>query len=326
MHLFSSKTKLILKYLRAASLLLCVLALMPMESATASEQLTVRLGSFSKAVDYAPYLVAKQKHSFEDALKALNARPTYEEFQSLPAINEAFAAKRLDGVFEAEAPCIVGKAAGIDLKIVAVSALVDVPVIVHKDSHIEKLSDLRGKKIAVLSGTSAHYVLLKLLERAGLSKNDVSIVNMVPPDARSAFDSRKVDAWAIWPPFCEQEELSGGAAAITKASGKVIVVMVARADFLKQQPKIAKAVIDVLNSTRAWVRLHPQESQKIVADELKLPLAVVQKAWSRQDWQTNIDDALVHDIQNKADFLKSVGFVRNQVDAKALIVPPTPTK
>jgi len=120
--------------------------------------------------------------------------------------------------------------------------------------------------------------------------------------------------------------LSGGAAAITKASGKVIVVMVARADFLKQQPKIAKAVIDVLNSTRAWVRLHPQESQKIVADELKLPLAVVQKAWSRQDWQTNIDDALVHDIQNKADFLKSVGFVRNQVDAKALIVPPTPTK
>jgi len=78
----------------------------------------------------------------------LNARPTYEEFQSLPAINEAFAAKRLDGVFEAEAPCIVGKAAGIDLKIVAVSALVDVPVIVHKDSHIEKLSDLRGKKIA----------------------------------------------------------------------------------------------------------------------------------------------------------------------------------
>lgn len=308
----------------ALLLSLCFAAL-SLNPCLANEQI-VRLGSFSKAVDYAPYLVAKQKHYFEDALKPLNARPTYEEFQSLPAINEAFASKRLDGVFEAEAPCIVGKAAGIDLKIVAVSAVVDVPVIVHKDSHIEKLSDLRGKKVAVLAGTSAHYVLLKLLESARLSKNDVAIMNMVPPDAKSAFDSKKIDAWAIWPPFSEQEEISGGATAIPKASGKVVVVMVARADFLKEQPKVAKAIIDVVNSTRAWVKTHPQESQKIVAVELKLPLAVVQKAWLRQDWQTDMDAALERDIQSKADFLKSVGFVRKQVDAKTLILSTTPAK
>jgi sulfonate transport system substrate-binding protein len=219
-------------------------------SAQAADQVVVRLGSFSKAVDYAPYFVAKQKHLFENALKACNARPTFEEFQSLPTINESFASKRLDAVFEAEAPCIVGKAAGMDLQILGVSSLVDVPVLVHKDSKIASLSNLRGKKVAVLAGTSAHYVLIKLLQSAGLSKNDLSILDMTPPDAKSAFDSNKVDAWAIWPPFVEQEELAGIGKIIPKASGQVDVVMVARGSFVKEKPAIAKALKDVFSYRR----------------------------------------------------------------------------
>lgn len=305
-----------------ALLMLTCMVVLPAFAASNEGQRIIRLGTFSKAVDYAPYLVAKQKRLFDAALKPYNARPTYEEFQSLPTINEAFASKKLDAVFEAEAPCIVGRAAGIDLRIVGISAVVDVPVVVHKDSAVRKLSDLRGKKVAVLAGTSAHYVLLKLLEGAGLNKNDVSILDMTPPDAKSAFDSNKIDGWAIWPPFPEQEELAGTGRTIPKASGKVVVVMVARSDFVKGDPKIVKALVSVLNSTRQWVSSHPSESQKIVADELKIPLAVVQRAWTRQDWKSTIDQSVLTDIQNKADFLKSVGFVRNSVAVKSLVQQP----
>jgi sulfonate transport system substrate-binding protein len=305
----------------ALLMLICVVVL-PTFAAPQDGQRIIRLGTFSKAVDYAPYLVAKQKHLFDAALKPYNAKASFEEFQTLPTINEAFASKKLDAVFEAEAPCIVGRAAGIDLKIVGISAVVDVPVVVHKDSGIRKLSDLKGKKVAVLAGTSAHYVLLKLLERAGLNKNDVSIVDMTPPDAKSAFDSNKLDGWAIWPPFPEQEELAGTGVTIPKASGKVVVIMVARSDFIKNDPKIAKALVSVLNSTRQWVSSHPSESQKIVADELKIPLAVVQRAWTRQDWKATIDQSVLTDIQNKADFLKSVGFVRTNVAVKSLVQQP----
>lgn len=100
-----------------------LLALMCSLPVRAAEPVVVHLGSFSKAVDYAPYFVAKQKHLFENALKSCNARPTFEEFQSLPSINESFASKKLDAVLEA--PCIVGKASGMDLQILGVSALVD---------------------------------------------------------------------------------------------------------------------------------------------------------------------------------------------------------
>jgi sulfonate transport system substrate-binding protein len=217
----------------------------------------------------------------------------------------------------------VGRAAGIDLKVLGLSALVDVPVVVHKDSEIKELPDLRGKKVAVLAGTSAHYVLLKLLKGVGLGKDDVSVLDMTPADAKSAFDSNKIDAWAIWPPFPEQEELAGIGKTIPKASGQVDVVMVLRGDFIKDNPKIAKALVDVLNSTRRWVTTHPSESQQIVATELKLPLAVVQRAWKRQDFTSMIDKATSDDIQSKADFLKSVGFVRKRVDVKDLLQSST---
>ncbi|HEY9759056.1 MAG TPA: aliphatic sulfonate ABC transporter substrate-binding protein [Oculatellaceae cyanobacterium] len=300
------------------SLALCLFALTFSTKSFAAELKNVHMGSFSKAVDYAPYLVAKRKGLFEQALKPLGATAAYDEFQSLPTINEAFATKRLDAVVEAEAPCIVGRAAGIDLKILGVSALVDVPVVVNTKSGINSIAALKGKKVAVLAGTSAHYILCKLLEGAGLGKNDIHIVDMTPPDAKAAFETNKIDAWAIWSPFVEQEELSGQGKALQGASGLVDVVMVARSEFVKDNPKIAKALTDTLNSTRSWVAAHPKESQRIVAEELKLPLPVVEKAWARQDWKSGIDDKLRNDIQKKADFLKSAGLVRKPVDAKGL--------
>ncbi len=318
----NSKRSLLYSMILAASLLTIASGMVRLSALAKNQdsELIVRLGSFSKAVDYAPYLVAKQKHLFESALKPLNATVSYQEFQTLPSINEAFASKKIDAVFEAEAPCIVGKAAGIDLKILGISAVLNLPILVQKDSSITKISDLRGKRIAVLAGTSAHYVLLKLLENAGLSKSDVSIVNMTPPDAKSAFDSKKVDAWSIWPPFLEQEELAGFGRTIPNTSGKIIVIMAARSDFVKDNPAIAEALTSVLKSTRQWVSSHPVESQKIVAQELKIPLPVIEKAWIKQDWKATIDDSLMKDIQNKADFLKSVGFVRNNVSANSLVL------
>src|SRR3989338_981775 len=81
----------------------------------------VRIGSFFEAVDYAPYLIAKNKGWFEKALKEENVKVEYAQFQSLPPLNEAFATDKIDIIFEAEPPAIVGKAAGIDIKIMDIS-------------------------------------------------------------------------------------------------------------------------------------------------------------------------------------------------------------
>ncbi len=49
--------------------------------------------------------------------------------------------------------------------------------------------------------SSAHYLLVRAVEKAGLQWSDITPVYLPPADARAAFERGSVDAWAIWDPF-----------------------------------------------------------------------------------------------------------------------------
>ena len=99
----------------------------------------------SRAVDYAPYIIAKNKGWFKDIAKKYGKEIDYAEFQSLAAINESFATGNIDIVFEAEAPAIMGKAAGMDIAIKGIEVSLVQEILVHKNSEIKEIKDLKGK-------------------------------------------------------------------------------------------------------------------------------------------------------------------------------------
>ena len=68
-------------------------------------------------------------------------------------------------------------------------------------------------------GSNVHYFLVKALEKAGLRYTDVQTAFLPPPEARAAFESGRVDAWAIWDPFLTAAELGTGAKVLTSAKG-----------------------------------------------------------------------------------------------------------
>ena len=66
---------------------------------------------------------------------------------------------------------------------------------------ITKVSDLKGKKIAVAELTPSHSFLIWLLEAGGLSTSDVEIVPQASAiDAAEIFKSQRVDAAVVWSP------------------------------------------------------------------------------------------------------------------------------
>lgn len=72
---------------------------------------------------------------------------------------------------------------------------------VSKDSGIEKVSDLKGKKVATTEGTTAHVYLHNALKKEGVDPKDVEIVNSAMPAAVNAFVSGAVPASVLWVPF-----------------------------------------------------------------------------------------------------------------------------
>ncbi|MBE9061389.1 ABC transporter substrate-binding protein [cf. Phormidesmis sp. LEGE 11477] len=293
------------------------------EQASASENTqlptAVNFGSFSVAVDYAPYLIAKNKGWFEEALGKEGIETNYVTFQSLPPINEAFATDRVDVVFEAEPPAIIAKSAGIGVKIADISCVLVQEILVPTTSLARSAADLKGKKIAVLAGTSSHYGLINILETAGLSAGDVEIIDLVPPDAQGAFDSGQVDAWAVWPPFVEQAELSGTGRVLPRGDAYINSVVVVREKFAEQYPQVFTQILEVVQTAKTWIQSNSEEAKQIVSEELDVPLEAVEKAWERHQWDAQITEDIIEDIQLKSDFFSQNGFIQNSVNAKELV-------
>lgn len=68
----------------------------------------------------------------------------------------------------------------------------------RKDAPIQKIADLKGKRVGYVRATTAHYFLSKQLAEAGLGFNDIQAVSLTPADGLSAFARGDLDAWAIY--------------------------------------------------------------------------------------------------------------------------------
>lgn len=73
-------------------------------------------------------------------------------------------------------------------------------VIGRADKGVKTLADLKGKKIASASGTSAETILKLALAEAGLTEDDVEIVDMDASAIVTAMISGSIDAAATWSP------------------------------------------------------------------------------------------------------------------------------
>ncbi len=282
-------------------------------------QKTLHIGTFSKAIGDAPFFVAKNKGWFDDVASKYGYNVDFTIYETLPPINEGFATGRVDFIGEAEPPAIIGYAAGIGIKVVGIQSTYTQQIVVPADSDIDSIADLRGKKIAVLSGTSSDYALPKLLNQFGISKNEVEIFDMAPPDARAAFETGQIDAWAVWPPWIEQQVVAGNGKTLSAPGTFIQVLVVGREDFMNENPEFTAELLQVVEQTKEWITQNEEEAQQIVADEVTLPLEVVKEAWKTMDLTATIGEREINDMQAKSDFLYDNGKIKKKVSATEII-------
>src|SRR5262249_6997034 len=72
---------------------------------------------------------------------------------------------------------------------------------VRPDQGVKSFGDLKGKRIATATGTTAHVFLDNALRANNVDPKDVELVNQSMPAAVTAFVSGAVPAIALWVPF-----------------------------------------------------------------------------------------------------------------------------
>jgi sulfonate transport system substrate-binding protein len=279
---------------------------------------SLTIGTFSKAIDYSPFFVAKHFRWFEDSpdLKAFSIQ--YTEFNDRPAISTSFDSGGLQALFAAEPPVIICRAQDNDIRIVEDSCTLQQEIVVRTDLPIYSVADLRGRRVAVLQGTSSHYGLLKILRSANLGPNDIELRFMGPDQAKVAFETKQIDGWAVWPPFVEQQQVNGKGRVLTGGDAVIQSVMAIPESLIAKHQVIAKALVDVIQESKKWIIDHPDEAQSIVANQLGIDIQVVKTAWGKHKWDAHLTEDVISDIQQKAQFLATdpTTRLRKEIDVR----------
>ncbi len=295
----------------------------PREPVGPEKLTTVRIGTMGDAVDYAPFMVAVAKGWFKEEFGKHGVQNIDTiSFQDLATLNDTIATRRIDIIFEAGPPAILGKTKAPDLRVVGISCTLQQEILVRADSSIQSVAGLKGKKAAVPAGTSSHYNLLKIIGAAGLSDKDVEIFDMSPLEGKDAFLTGNVDAWAIWPPHVEQQVIDKTGRVLPDAEAQIHSIMSIRGEFQDEHPEIALAAFKVLMRAKEYLVTNPEEAKKLVAESLKLTSEVVELAWPKHNWEARLDSDVIADIQTKADFLAEQGLIPSSYDVSKELIHP----
>jgi sulfonate transport system substrate-binding protein len=250
------------------------------------------------------------------------------EFPAGPQLLEALAVGSLEIGLTGDSPPVFAQAAGKDLRYVGAepSKPRSSAILVKADAPLHTLADLRGRKIALQKGSSAHYLLVRAVAKAGLKWSDITPIYLPPSDARAAFEKGAVDAWAIWDPFYAATEVDVTPRVLATGEGLSgnNSFYLASTAFTQQHPSVLAAIFEALTEADAYVQSHRKEAAQQVAAFSGLGLATVHRFLERRPPSPTsaLTPTIVADQQRVADAFFELGLIPKPVKVAEIVWQP----
>ena len=216
----------------------------------------VNIGFPSSGSDWADgaLAVANEYGYLDEYLNPLGYSAKLNAFVgAAPAIHEALVSKDLDYVVYAGMAGVLGNANGIDTKLLAITKFTgNWRLIASTQSGIESIQDLKGKKIAYTRGASPHMYLIRVLNEAGYTFDDIEAINTTIPDGVTGVTTGNIDA-AIVSAGMEAPLVDAGSAKVIHSgfdSDKNVYyepsVLIGRTDAIAENNDVAVAIMKAL--------------------------------------------------------------------------------
>jgi sulfonate transport system substrate-binding protein len=280
---------------------------------------------------YGTLVLLKARRTLEKKLAPLHVEVQWTEFPAGPQLLEGLNVGSIDFGTVGEAPPIFAQAAGADLIYVGNEppASAAEAIVVPKNSPITDLSQLKGKKVALNKGSNVHYLLVKLLEKAGLKYSDIDAVYLTPADARAAFERGSVDAWAIWEPFLAAAQKQIDARIL--ADGRGVVdnhqFFLASRSYAQQRPDVVAIVIEQVAAVDEWAKAHTSDAAAALQPLIGLDQPTLELALSRGGYGvTPVTDAVMAEQQNVADAFYGLRLIPKHINVRDATLPQANAK
>ncbi|WPO99699.1 ABC transporter substrate-binding protein [Pseudomonas sp. HR96] len=269
--------------------------------------------------------VLRDRQSLEKEFAADGIQVRWNFFKGAgPAINEALANGQVDFAYLGDLPAIVGKANGLDTRLLSATARdVKEYLAVVPGSGIDSLESLKGKRVGLFRGTATQLSFDAAVASRGLKESDYKVVNLDFNAGNAALAAKQIDAtWAGAGLIGLQ---SKGLAELplntqTLGAGGIQSVLLGNGAFVDQHPDIVARLIKAQQPAVTWLRdeAHKQAYVDLVARLSSYPAALLASDAAGQPYTKifapQLDADFIGKLQTSTDLALQARLIRKGFD------------
>ncbi|MEH2156396.1 aliphatic sulfonate ABC transporter substrate-binding protein [Nostoc sp.] len=272
--------------------------------------------------------ITRSRQVLEKRLNPLGINVQWAKFTAGPQLLEAMNVGSLDVGAVGETPPIFAQATGIPFVFIASTKPATgegTAIVVHKNSPIKTVADLKGKTLAFQRATASQYFVVKALEEVGLKLSDVKYLNLISPETRAAFLRNSIDAGVISDPQLAEFQRTVGVRILR--DGKGITTQggywLAARSFVKDNPELVKILLEEVNNVGKWAEAHPRDVAEIIARDAKLDIPTLEKVVKRRRYTLRpINDEILSGQQKISDLFYEQKFITKKINVKDVALSP----
>ncbi|WP_404294363.1 aliphatic sulfonate ABC transporter substrate-binding protein (plasmid) [Microvirga sp. RSM25] len=235
----------------------------------------------------------------------------------------ALATGAIEVAYTGSNPALRVAASGADVMLIGLSSFVRSGgswIVVKKDSPPKTLADLKGKKVAYLTGTVRHSNFSKALKSIGLTVSDVEGLNLAFEASGPALLRGDIDA-IVESDITAAKLVDSGEARVLYDTGthpewSVPNVISVNGAFARKYPDIVTRLLKVDLAIAGWADTHPEETIKTFVDATKSSEKTVRQTYRDGPFYQDprLTDEALASLRGEEAFMASAGLLKGKVD------------
>jgi ABC-type nitrate/sulfonate/bicarbonate transport system substrate-binding protein len=176
----------------------------------------------------------------------------------------------------------------------------------RKDRGIERVTDLKGKKVGISKGTIGEFYLSRFLDLNGMSIRDVTTLDLLPVQYVQAATDGTVDAIITVRSYVTQiQEQLGTNIVIWQAqsSQNGYYALVGKNDWITGNRQVIERVLISLDQANQYAIKNPDKAREIVRKTLGLDDVYLKSTWADHQFSLSLDQSLIIAMEDEARWM-----------------------
>ncbi|WP_296876094.1 ABC transporter substrate-binding protein [uncultured Methanobrevibacter sp.] len=227
----------------------------------------------------------------------------------------AMASGEVDVGYVGITPVLSSIAKGVPVKVISAAQTEGSGIVVAKDSGINDVSDLAGKKIATPGEASIQHMLLTYyLEQNGMKISDLKVSAMKVPSMNDALKTGKIDGMITFEPYVTIAEKNG---ATVLAGSKDILpehpccVVVATDKFLENKPNETQKILEIHENATKFINEKPDEAAEMLPSDIVSDVEVEKTSMASFPFISGLNDTYKQDVMDFMNLEVKLGVLKD---------------